>query len=772
MRATNVFLIITLILAAVLAMPGMTSPDSQAQSGIPDDEIAYIDISSFIQVRDPSPPAGQQPFTWTSSVGGWTSMIVTDVNADGIDEIVSIGGNTARLWNPTAPGGATAPSFLQTIPSGFVYTLATAGDIIPGDGGRDEIVLQRTDNRSNSAYSVQIYDGNDAGTVWTLVYDELYGVPWLRLGTGPYNDLAGDELVMVRNGTPPSQLDYRIKIISRTPDNLNWGTVADKSYTFPWIDLAVGNVNPNNGGDMAELVTTRDDVLGTFPSILVFWYAPPNPIADAPNGQRTAFPPFFDIALGDVNASGDEEAFFIRDPEGTPSGISMIGMNWGSDAIPSIWDNPGLALGRDLKAVATGDIDGDGKAEVIIANSNSYAIFMTPDVNATLGPSIPAAFRAPVVLVTGNFDGSGLQPAQLAVSTTSLNFSMLRGEANPPNQTFEVLNTGGGGGIQYTVTELEGWMSVTPNEGSTPQTHTVSIQGQGLAPGTYQADITVAAVSGGIAGSPKKVRVTLTVVPTGPILEVTPSSMAFEYNFGGVLPTAQDLNIRNIGDGGARSFTLDITTNNNVPWLKTDKTSGQTNSVVKVSIAPQGLAPGEYTGNIRVNAGSIEGSPVDVPVTLNIEATGMIVTPTEMVLLANKVGPSPIGIVNVDQAVTGENAIHFYAYAVLSGDWWNTQQKLADKDYAAARTADGFTFNSADGDVFSLNTLEWVKLTPQNGFTPNEVQVSLDMAKAPIGETRITIIIDGGPGTPSRWQGVDTRVEINNGGPWLPLLRR
>ena len=584
---------------------------------------------------------------------------------------------------PAAP----APTFLQTIPSGFVYTSVAAGDLIPGDGGRDEIVLQRTDNRGNSAYSVQIYDGNADGTQWTLVDDVLYGVPWLRLGTGPYNDLAGDELVMVRNGLAPSQLDYRIKIISRTPDNLSWGTVADKSYTFPWIDLAVGNVDPSNPGDMAELVLTHDDVLGSFASMLVFWYAPPNPIADAPNGQRTAFPPFFDIALGDVNGSGDEEAFLIRNPAGTPSGVSMIGLNWGSDSIPSVWDNPGLQLGRDLKAVTTGDIDGDGMAEVVVARSGSYFIYWQPGSNVTdVSGDFPVSLRNPVVINTGNFDGSGLEPPKLAVSTNTLSFQMLRGEANPPTQTFNVLNTGGGGGIQYTATELEGWLSVTPVDGVTPATHTVSISGQGLAPGTYQTDITVAAVANGIAGSPQKIRVTLTVVPTGPILQVLPESFSYNYNFGGVIPAPADMTIRNIGDGGAKNYTLTIVTDNGVPWIKTDKKNGTTNDVVKVSIAPQGLAPGVYTGHIRVDAGAIEGSPVDIPVTINIEATGMIVTPSELLLLANRIGPSPLGNINVKQAVAGENAIHFYAYAVLSGDWWGMQSQLAGSDYAVTRT--------------------------------------------------------------------------------------
>ena len=685
MRSRYLVFLVVMFLAAVLALPNLIGPDSVAQGSTPDDEIVFIDASSFLQVRDPVAPPGQQAFTWSSQVGGWTDLTVLDSNADGVDEILSIGANTARLWNPQAPGGAPAPPSCKRSPAALCICLSQRAISSPAIAAMMKSSCSAPTIAAISAYSVQIYDGDADGTQWTLVFDELYGVPWLRLATGPYNDLARDELVMVRNGLAPSQLDYRIKIISRTPDNLSWGTVADKSYTFPWIDLAVGNVNPSNPGDMAELVMTHDDVLGSFASILVFWYAPPNPIADAPNGQRTAFPPFFDIALGDVNGSGDEEAFLIRDPAGTPSGVSMIGLNWGTDSMPSVWDNPGLQLGRDLKAVTTGDVDGDGMAEVIVAHSGSYFIYWQPGSNITdVSGDFPVSLRNPVIINTGNFDGSGLEPPELAVSTNTLNFQMLAAKrTRPPRRSMSSIRAAAAASSTLPLNWKAG--SPSPRSMASPRPRTRS-------------------ASPGRASPPAPIRLTsrwrrwpmdhrqpaedtrhADRSSTGPILEVLPESFTYNYNFGGVLPAPADMTIRNIGDGGAKNYTLTIVTDNGVPWIKTDKTSGTTNDVVKVSIAPQGLAPGVYTGHIHIDAGAIEGSPVDIPVTINIEATGMIVTPSELLLLANRGGPSPVGNINVKQAVAGENAIHFYAYAVLSGDWWDTQAKLAGSDYTVAK---------------------------------------------------------------------------------------
>ena len=87
----------------------------------------------------------------------------------------------------------------------------------------------------------------------------------------------------------------------------------------------------------------------------------------------------------------------------------------------------------------------------------------------------------------GNFDGQGVVtgPAKLAVDKSSLQFEMTRGEDDPPAQAFQVYNAGGGGSIAYEITrQIDGdWLIVTPYDGETQQTHTVSINSSGLSAG-------------------------------------------------------------------------------------------------------------------------------------------------------------------------------------------------------------------------------------------------------------------------------------------------
>ncbi len=776
MRKLHQPLLALLILALTLTGAGFgsaTPPVAAQQQYLPDAEIAYINANTAIQIVDPFQAPGTVPFPWTSTTSGYSDFAPLDANGDSIDEIVAISGNTARILAPYTPAGATAPAWENTIPAGFVYISVWAGDVMPNDNGRDEIIVQRTDNRNGAGYSLQVYRANNAaGTQWQLALDESFGAPWLRIKTGEYTGLAGEEMIMIRRGLPGLE-DYRIKVMSYDLGSFQTFT-ENNAYCCPWVDVAVGNTHTNNG-NLTEMVLTRDGALAERASMVILQNAGSNRLADAPGGQKTAFPHFTDIAVGDTNASGDDEVFLVRDPLEGGSGISMIGLNYGTDTFPADWER-GLQLGRNLKAIEMGDVDGDGRAEVVVAQPGSYRIWLEPASSLTSSTDwITAAFRDPIAMRLGNFDGNGINatPPRLAVDKTSLSFNMVRGQANPPNQTFQVTNAGGGGAIAYSVTKQNGsaWLQVDPFDGATPRTHTVSINGAGLAANVYQDTIIITAQTAGVPGSPQRIDVRLTVTATGPELKVEPSSLTFTHNFGGNAPAPQNLAIRNIGDGGPQSYHLTLTTTDGGAWLQTNKTSGQSDDTVSVFINPTNLRPGAYSGNIRVDAGSIRGSPANVPITLNIAATGMVVTPSSLIMVAHTGQRSPLGQIHIDQSVAGQGAIHWYAYAVPSGDWWGLQN--AAQGPANLSSKDGkLVLTSPTGVESELDTLPWVILTPNNGLTPGILQITFDMNQAPKGDSRVTILIDGGPGTPSRFQGVDLRVSVNVGGAWLPLIRK
>ena len=749
---------------------------SNAQGSIPDDELAYIDASGYINIVDPVTAAGGSPFSWRSPTGGYTDMVATDVNGDGISEIVAIGGNQVQLLVPYNTGGVL-PQFSQTIPTGFQYISVNAGDFVPGDGGRDEILVQRTDSR-NGTHSVQIYDGNADGTSWQLVFDEVYGVNWIGLVPGDVDGLEGVELIMIRNGTVENR-DKRLMIRKYAPNDPNgpWVTLYNQVYNFPWIDVATGNTHVNNG-DIDEILLSRSGVLGELNSFLVMQYYNYN-LTDAPEGAGRYYPYWQDIGVGDINGNGDDEVFLIRDPQ-VQGGVSMLGRNWGTDTMPQ-WE---LALGRDLQRVELGDVDGDGKDEVVLAQSGSYRIYWSPDVNFNHSDDQAISLRNPVVIQLGNFDGAGMstEPPQMVVAPKSLGFEITRGDSAPPAQTFQVTNAGGGVlNVHVDARTLSGgdWLEVTPFDATAPETFTVRIKDvvSTMDPGTYDATVTVTGTSpsGEVQDGIQVVNVRLTIRPTGPVLEVTPDRYDFSMNFGGIIPSADPLTIRNVGDSGSLFYQITVTTSDGSNWLRLSRYSGFTDDAVDVILEPRNLPPGDYTALITVTAeDAVSGSPATIPVTLHIEATGMVVTPAELYMLAFKGKTSPIAEVTIDQAAPGSGAISWYAYVVPSGDWWGdfAPQYASGALKLVDRTPEGLVFADAAGQERVLQYVPWVKLLPDHGITPRTMQVALDVDQAPVGESRVTIIVDGGPNTPNRFQGVDVRIVIaaENGAVWLPIM--
>ena len=284
--------------------------------------------------------------------------------------------------------------------------------------------------------------------------------------------------------------------------------------------------------------------------------------------------------------------------------------------------------------------------------------------------------------------------------------------------------------------------------------------------------ITITATSANVQGSPQQVNLRLVVQATGPELAVEPANVNLSMNIGGVAPT-QDLRIRNIGDGGSQSYQLAVTTTNGGNWLKTNKTGGSTDDTVKLTVDASQLGPGTYNGNIRVTMGSSTGSPKDVPVTLKVEATGMVVRPSRLLMVVDKRQSSPMAEVFVEQAVAGSGAVEWQAHVVEAPlAWCRGQTSAQSRALTITSTQEGVRAITPGGDVLELATVPWVILTPPSGVTPRTMQVTLNVPLAPVGEHCVTILVEGNPGTPNRFQGVDTRILVSSGGAWLPYVVR
>jgi hypothetical protein len=228
------------------------------------------------------------------------------------------------------------------------------------------------------------------------------------------------------------------------------------------------------------------------------------------------------------------------------------------------------------------------------------------------------------VITYGNVVVTGPNPntVSLAPSTSSLNFSANLGGPNPPAQTVQLTN-GGGGSLVWTGNSSANWLSVTPVLGTTPATLQVTANSASLGAGNYGATITLVAL--GAVNSSQVINASLTVPSPPPSIAVTPASMSFTANLGQAAPPSQTLAVMNPGPG---SFSY--TTSTDATWLSASPTSGSTNGSVTVAVNPAGLATGTYNAHVTVTASGISNSPQSVPVTLTVLSQDMVETFTDL----------------------------------------------------------------------------------------------------------------------------------------------
>ena len=110
--------------------------------------------------------------------------------------------------------------------------------------------------------------------------------------------------------------------------------------------------------------------------------------------------------------------------------------------------------------------------------------------------------------------------------------------------------------------------------------------------------------------------VSLTVSPPTAALVPTPTSLSFRYQTGGSPPPSQAINVSNPAVG---SLTYSVAISDS--WLAVSPSTGITPGTLTVSVSPQNLAPGSYTGTITLTAQGVATTTVSVTVFVSASTT-------------------------------------------------------------------------------------------------------------------------------------------------------
>ncbi len=232
-------------------------------------------------------------------------------------------------------------------------------------------------------------------------------------------------------------------------------------------------------------------------------------------------------------------------------------------------------------------------------------------------------------------------PPRIDLSVTTLAFGAAFGAANPAAQTVQITN-GGGGVLSALATTIQyttgaGWLTATLNNTSAPATLSVQPNVTGLAAGTYNAIVRVAAPTA--SNSPRDVAITL-VISGQPTIAAAPTTIAFSTT--GPSPASQVINITNTGGGTLSGLSATAQYTGTAGWMTL--TLNTTTAPATLTLQPNstGLAVGTYNATVNIASALAGNTPLLVPVTLTVAALPSIVLSASTRAFAGVIGqPNP-----------------------------------------------------------------------------------------------------------------------------------
>ncbi len=750
----------TVVILAVLVAPlsgivGLPAQPAQAEPLAPaaaplDDEVILLTSTGQIRVEDPVTPAGYKPATWNSGASqGWTLVAAGDFNGDGDAEIVGTQGNIFQVFDPIVQPGRQPVSFGPTSLSGII-SLVVTGDF-DGDG-RDEIaIVHQNPSGGSTPFRLVVYDGGTNATAgeWTISFQTLYNAAWQDMAAGDVNGDGADDLVMVRN------IDRQIIVYN----GRNWTTLAQQSaYATDWYAVATGNMWAAYTG--SEIALTRYGASAQINSLLLMRVA--GGVLSDLGGSYRQNPEFTSLATGDVNGDGDDELLMLRNPIVDKASLLMV--------------NPAGAAIRDFQAstghtaplftlVRMGDVDGDGRAEVVIERSDRYRIYFQPEIDNSFvdypgSNHVLGSVSNRPTLAVANIDGPGMPLGPvLAVSPSTLAFTLEYHEPSP-TKTVSITNTGTSDTITWQA-EVQGgvsWLNLASTSGTTPGTLGVSVDSSQLTPSAtpYTAKIKITATApSGVQSSPQEVSVSVTI--SGVTMVVNPTLLSFDIGYGDTV-AAKPVTISS--QGGSAPFAWSASVLEGLDWLRVSPTEGMSPTTMNVRVDSRAVPPGHYSGTIRVRAQDpqVAAGIQFVTVDLTVRDGGVVVTP-DQVTVQRLIGAPP---------ATAQVLIERPGIPTA---WVASVLPAALADVARAKFAAGEYQVTETGVVLEgveAPDLDWLSFTPSSGTT--DTTMTLTFRGNTPGTQKAIIFVSSATGT--RELAVTQWVAANFHDSFLPLLMK
>ena len=323
-----------------------------------------------------------------------TYVAIWDIDGNGKPDLISVNStsNTISVFrNTSSSGSISASSFAAKVDfaTGTGPNHVAIGDL-NGDG-KPELVV--TNNGTNT---ISIF--NNLSTSGTI---SLSAKVDITVGNNPYSVAIGD---IDGNGKPDlavvNKSDFTISLLGNvfTTGSIttsSFGAVQNYSTTnFPesvkLADLDGDGkpemINTNAGGGASTITIRRNVAVSGTISTSSFAVG----TSYAANTQPR------NLAVGDFDGDGKTDIATVTYSANTV-GIFRNTSTLGS---PSVGTRVDLTAGNGSVSIAAGDLNGDGKPELIVCNQGANTLFVYRN-QATSGSITTSSFAAPITIATG-----------------------------------------------------------------------------------------------------------------------------------------------------------------------------------------------------------------------------------------------------------------------------------------------------------------------------------------------------------------------------------
>lgn len=534
-RKLNVWLAAALILSQVVGFVALPQPASAALSADPNEEIIYIDENGVIRVLDLQ---GDPLVQWFSPTDGWRQIVLLDINDDGDNEILALknlGGDRFRVevFDPVVAFGAMDPSKqINGIPWDSLWAQEFSGDgeyvvagnfddAIPGDEFAFGYMVGTTSVIEIWNAASLGSNGKPTGRDMKLhirkefpEFEYTFGV------AGNLDGVGADELVLIDSESTITRLDvYR-------PDRDMILADSETSSNDRFKFAAIGQIIAGGREELAAILTVSRPGRTSLRTYIL------GDDMDLGEDAMWAFAPQPEwVFLADIRGNGDKEVFFVRNYPASSNGPRLIMRDdWGDDQRQNSglieWSLMDGGSKNEFRAGAGGDVDGDGRDEVILLRDDRIRVYHRPETGNEGSGNFNDYFvntdNRRTNLLVGDLDRNGFTTGPILVVSGNMIDAIVPAGTVSQESTISVSNIGTDGavGINAIIPSGSGWAQVTPVFATTPANFRVRFDATSLAPGSYSTTMTLRANASNVQNDNFVVYLNLTVVP--PVLQPNP----------------------------------------------------------------------------------------------------------------------------------------------------------------------------------------------------------------------------------------------------------